>query len=50
MIHGLINGTGWLGKAHLLRDWTLGCIALTNEEIDEIWRMAPDGTTVEIVP
>jgi murein L,D-transpeptidase YafK len=50
MIHGLMNGTGWLGKAHLLRDWTLGCIALTNEEIDEIWRMAPDGTTVEIVP
>ena len=50
MIHGLMNGMGWLGKAHLLRDWTLGCIALTNEELDEIWRMAPDGTTVEIVP
>jgi murein L,D-transpeptidase YafK len=50
MIHGLMKGMGWLGKAHLLRDWTLGCIALTNEEIDEIWRMAPDGTTVEIVP
>jgi murein L,D-transpeptidase YafK len=50
MIHGLMNGMGWLGKAHLLRDWTLGCIALTNEEVDEIWRMAPDGTTVEIVP
>jgi murein L,D-transpeptidase YafK len=50
MIHGLMKGMGWLGKTHLLRDWTLGCIALTNEEIDEIWRMAPDGTTVEIVP
>jgi murein L,D-transpeptidase YafK len=50
MIHGLMNGLGWIGKAHLARDWTLGCIALTNDEIDEIWRMAPDGTPVEIVP
>lgn len=50
MIHGLMNGMGRVGKAHLLRDWTLGCIALTNDEIDEVWRMAPDGTTVEIVP
>jgi murein L,D-transpeptidase YafK len=50
MIHGLMNGLGWLGKAHHARDWTLGCIALTNEEIEEVWRMVPDGTPVEIVP
>jgi murein L,D-transpeptidase YafK len=50
MIHGLMNGMGWIGKAHRARDWTLGCIALTNDEIDEVWRMAPDGTPVEIVP
>jgi len=50
MIHGLMNGLGWIGKAHRARDWTLGCIALTNEEIEEVWRMVPDGTPVVIVP
>jgi murein L,D-transpeptidase YafK len=50
MIHGLKNGWGRTGKPHLMKDWTLGCIALTNREIDEIWRMVPDGTPVEIVP
>lgn len=50
MIHGLLNGLGRLGKAHLLHDWTLGCIALTNEEVEEVWRLAPVGTPVEIVP
>lgn len=48
MIHGLPNGLGWLGAAHRLYDWTLGCIAVTDEEIDEIWEMAPIGTPVEI--
>ncbi len=50
MIHGLLNGLGGMGKAHLLHDWTLGCIALTNEEVEEVWRLAPVGTPVEIVP
>lgn len=50
MIHGLMNGLGRLGKAHLLHDWTLGCIALTNEAVEEVWRLAPVGTPVEIVP
>jgi murein L,D-transpeptidase YafK len=50
MIHGLMNGLGWIGMAHRARDWTLGCIAVTNEEIEEIWRLTPDGTPVEIVP
>jgi murein L,D-transpeptidase YafK len=50
MIHGLPNGLGALGAAHLLRDWTEGCIAVTNEEIEEIWRMVPNGTRVEIRP
>jgi len=49
MIHGLPNGIGFLGKLHVKRDWTLGCIAVTNSEIDEIWRAVPDGTSVEIV-
>jgi murein L,D-transpeptidase YafK len=50
MIHGLPNGYASLGSAHLARDWTLGCIALTNEEIEEVWRVTPNGTTVEIRP
>lgn len=50
MIHGLPNGMGSIGKTHLLRDWTQGCIAVTNEEIEEIWRLVPNGTPVEIRP
>ncbi len=50
MIHGLPNGFGSIGPAHRLRDWTDGCIAVTNAEIEEIWRLVPNGTTVEIRP
>jgi len=50
MIHGLPNGMGWLGAAHRLYDWTLGCIAVTDEEIDETWDLVPIGTPVEIRP
>jgi murein L,D-transpeptidase YafK len=50
MIHGLPNGKGWIGARHRLYDWTLGCIALTDEEIDEVWRLVPVGTPVEIRP
>ena len=35
---------------HPRRDWTDGCIALTNEEIDEIWARVEDGTTIIIYP
>jgi murein L,D-transpeptidase YafK len=48
MIHGLPNGIGWIGTLHRNMDWTQGCIAVTNKEIDEIWEMAPIGTPVEI--
>ena len=50
MIHGLPNGKGWVGAGHRLYDWTLGCIAVTDEEIDEIWKLVPIGTPVEIRP
>jgi murein L,D-transpeptidase YafK len=50
MIHGMRNGFGWLGRAHRLFDWTRGCIAVTNDEIDEIWRVVPDGTPIKIQP
>jgi murein L,D-transpeptidase YafK len=50
MIHGLPNGKGFIGPAHRLYDWTLGCIAVTDPEIDEIWALVPVGTPVEIRP
>ena len=50
MIHGLPNGLGALGPAHRLRDWTAGCIAVTDSEIDEIWNVVKDGTPIEIRP
>ena len=49
-VHGLPNGYGAIGAAHRLKDWTDGCIAVTNEEIDEIWKAVPDGTAIEIKP
>jgi murein L,D-transpeptidase YafK len=49
-IHGLPNGYGAIGAVHRLRDWTDGCITVTNEEIDEIWKAVPDGTQIEIRP
>jgi tetratricopeptide (TPR) repeat protein len=50
MIHGLKNGLSWVGGIHSEMDWTEGCIAVTNEEIEEIARLVPDGTPVEIRP
>ena len=50
MIHGLPNGLGFLGRAQRFRDWTAGCIALTNREVDEVWRAVPAGTPIEIRP
>jgi murein L,D-transpeptidase YafK len=50
LIHGLPNGKGYIGAAHRLYDWTLGCIAVTDEEIDEVWNLVAVGTPVEIRP
>jgi murein L,D-transpeptidase YafK len=50
MIHGIQNGRGWIGAFHRSKDWTAGCIAVTDEEMEELWRVTPDGTTVEIRP
>jgi len=49
-VHGLPNGFGAVGAAHRLKDWTDGCIAVTNQEMDEIWQAVPDGTEIEIRP
>jgi murein L,D-transpeptidase YafK len=50
MIHGLPNGRGWIGGFHRRSDWTAGCVAVTDFEIEEIWRAVADGTQIEIRP
>jgi murein L,D-transpeptidase YafK len=50
MIHGLPGPFAYLGPLHRQTDWTDGCIAVTNAEIEEIWRLVPLGTKVEIRP
>ena len=50
MIHGLPNGLGIIGAAHRVADWTDGCIAVANDEMEEIWRRIDDGVSIEIRP
>jgi L,D-peptidoglycan transpeptidase YkuD (ErfK/YbiS/YcfS/YnhG family) len=50
MIHGIKNGLAWVGAAHAKIDWTKGCIAVTDQEMEEIYRFVPNGTLVEIRP
>jgi murein L,D-transpeptidase YafK len=50
MIHGVSRSFVWLGRAQQLFDWTAGCIAVSDDEIDEIARVVPDGTPIEIRP
>jgi tetratricopeptide (TPR) repeat protein len=50
MIHGIKNGLSWVGAYHTEVDWTKGCIAVTDEEIEEIDKLVPNGTVVEIRP
>jgi lipoprotein-anchoring transpeptidase ErfK/SrfK len=50
MIHGIKNGFSWAGDYHTEVDWTKGCIAVTDQEIEEIAKLVPNGTIVEITP
>jgi murein L,D-transpeptidase YafK len=49
-VHGLPKGYAWVGASHRAKDWTDGCIAVTDQEIDEIWLAVADGTPIEIRP
>ncbi len=49
-IHGIKNGFGALGEAIQLKDWTAGCIAVTNDEMEELYNSVPIGTPIEIKP
>jgi murein L,D-transpeptidase YafK len=50
MIHGLEKQFAYLGALHRQVDWTDGCVAVTNAEIEEIWKLVPVGARVEIRP
>lgn len=47
MIHGQPNS---LPAGRIPGDWTDGCIALSNEEMDALWEAVGDGTPIEIRP
>ena len=46
-LHGQPN---WLASGRMQGDWTDGCIAFTNAEMEELWRLVRDGTPIEIRP
>lgn len=50
MIHGLPNGQGAVGAQHRNYDWTNGCVAVTDQEIEQIWNAVPVGTPIRIMP
>lgn len=51
MIHGQPNGLPLADSgARMPGDWTDGCIAVSNAEIDALWEAIPDGTPIEIRP
>ena len=50
MIHGVGKSFAWLGRLHRFKDWTQGCIAVSNAEIDDLYAATPLGTMVEIRP
>ena len=50
MIHGLPDAFADVGALHRQQDWTEGCVAVTNEEIEEIWGAVPNGAKILIHP
>ena len=50
MIHGQPNWWGWLSPIRQRFDWTAGCIAVSNGDMDEIWEAVKPGTPIEIRP
>ncbi len=50
MIHGQKNYLGWLSFITQRFDWTSGCIAVTNEDMDEIYKSVEIGTKIVIYP
>ena len=49
-IHGMRPPIAFIGRWHRYSDWTDGCIALTNDEMDQLYRAVPIGAVIHIVP
>jgi murein L,D-transpeptidase YafK len=49
MIHGQPNGLSASASIRQRVNWTQGCIALTDNEMDEIWKLVDIGTPIEII-
>lgn len=49
-VHGIKNGLGWLGRFQRWANWTNGCVALTDPEIEQVYKAVPVGTRIEIRP
>ncbi len=50
MIHGMPRIVSWVGRLHRIWDWTDGCIAVANPEMDQMWAAVPDGTPITTLP
>ncbi|MCI5222853.1 MAG: hypothetical protein D3924_09325 [Candidatus Electrothrix sp. AR4] len=50
MVHGQKNGIGWLSFVTQFFNWTDGCIAVKNKEMEDIWQAVDVGTPIEIKP
>jgi murein L,D-transpeptidase YafK len=50
MIHGQPNSPTYSAAYYRSQDWTNGCIAVSNSDMIDIWRMTPDFVPIEIRP
>lgn len=50
MIHGQRNGLGWLSFISQRFNWTNGCVALPNKDMEIVWALVKEGTPIEILP
>ncbi|GAA5214085.1 murein L,D-transpeptidase family protein [Corallincola platygyrae] len=48
MVHGQRNWLGWLAPIAQRFNWTNGCVAITNDEMDEFLSLVPVGTPITI--
>ena len=50
MVHGQKNGFGWASAISQQFNWTQGCIAMTNADMDAMWELVDAGTAIDIRP
>jgi murein L,D-transpeptidase YafK len=50
MVHGLPNELKHASRYYENHDWTDGCIALSNADMAELWRLTPDNVRIDILP